>query len=224
MFDCLLRVSIQPQPSTSAMGSSQSRSSLNNNNKSSAVDPAGTANHNTVNNNIHNHHNHKVLKFPAPISEDLANSVQPITVDPHTYRHLVQDVTVVKTLLFRLKRVLQEADTVNPFESALSTKQNGYLKQSLDELINSGDANLAVAEFTKEDFREENSALRTQVALMRQQIEEKDSIISEQKAKIEELERLCKHAIPGKLAISHHHLSETAERLLPDLLTARSES
>jgi len=67
--------------------------------------------------------------------------------------------------------------------------KNGLLKTGLEELLNDQTS----TEFTKDDLREENATLRTQVALMRQQMEEKDRTIVEQKRRLAELERLHKN-------------------------------
>ncbi|XP_006820517.1 uncharacterized protein LOC100371016 [Saccoglossus kowalevskii] len=42
-----------------------------------------------------------------------------VEIDTHSYRQLVGDVTGVKTMLLRLKRMLQNADTMSPFDPVL---------------------------------------------------------------------------------------------------------
>jgi len=98
-----------------------------------------------------------------------------VNLDQQTYRHVVQDVTVMKTLLLRLKRGLQEAETTNPFETSLNLK-NGLAKSALFELeAQKNDERLT--QLTKDDLAEENATLRTQIAVMRQQLEEQNRLI-----------------------------------------------
>ena len=39
-----------------------------------------------------------------------------LVIDRNNFHYISQDVTAMKTLLLKLRRVLQTADTVNPFD------------------------------------------------------------------------------------------------------------
>jgi len=117
-------------------------------------------------------HYNRILR--PPLSLECAG-LSTVSLDQQTYRHVVQDVTVMKTLLLRLKRALQETETSNPFESSLNLK-NGLSKSALFEVeMQKNDERLM--QLTKDDLGEENAALRTQIAVMRQQLEEQNRII-----------------------------------------------
>ena len=51
---------------------------------------------------------HRLLKPPQRLSDGSGGDVG---LDGSSYRHIVQDVTSVKTMLLRLKRVLEEVST-----------------------------------------------------------------------------------------------------------------
>ncbi|GAB6024227.1 hypothetical protein CHUAL_008924 [Chamberlinius hualienensis] len=94
------------------------------------------------------------------------------SLDLTTYRNATQDITNIKTLLFRLKRVLQEAETTGTFNSSglknglISHSSNGETSgKSIEEknLINA--------------LEQENADLRRQVVYLQQQMEDKDRTI-----------------------------------------------
>jgi len=117
-------------------------------------------------------HYNRILR--PPLSLECAG-LSTVSLDQQTYRHVVQDVTVMKTLLLRLKRALQETETTNPFESSLNLK-NGLSKSAFFE-IEAQKNEERLTQLTKDDLGEENAALRTQIAVMRQQLEEQNRII-----------------------------------------------
>lgn len=103
-------------------------------------------------------------------------------VDRGTYQHMYQDVVHIKTMLLKLKRVLQEAETLNPFESSL---KNGLLHQ-LVHADESGE---------DDDGRTRNPGeevvdLKRQMVLMKQQMEEKDRTIQLMQLQMMKYERV----------------------------------
>jgi len=107
-------------------------------------------------------------------------------IDSTSYHSMCQDVTNVKTMLLRLKRVLQEnnttgmAETLNPFEA--STWKNGLFLNLANndppDGVTAGrtseceDGNATIAE-----MEQANADLRRQVVFFQQQMEEKDRTI-----------------------------------------------
>lgn len=103
-----------------------------------------------------------------------------IKLDPSSYRLLCQDLNGVKTLLLRLKTVIQEAETLNPFDQ--TNPKNIFYHNLAHSDFPSG--TVFSAEETQEMesssaamLLQENVDLRRQLVLLQQQLEEKDHTI-----------------------------------------------
>jgi len=113
------------------------------------------------------------LRPPATaLSTESTGSTPPISVDPHAYRAMVQDITVVKTLLLRLKSELQKADTINPFDSVAQLSGTESSEQLTNGQVKTGLSN--TTDVDKTSLHEENENLRKQLAVMKQQLWERD--------------------------------------------------
>merc|ERR1719219_1396589 len=88
-----------------------------------------------------------------------------IEIDSSNYRYMCQDVTSIKTMLFRLKRSLEQTDTMNPFDPgarlsivSLGEKEEDLVAESLSDKL------------TLTSLVEENQQLRKQVSDLRRQV------------------------------------------------------
>lgn len=97
-----------------------------------------------------------------------------VFVDRTSYHYMCQDVTALKTMLLRLRRVLQAADTINPFDANLRNSLYLSLASSDATMIN-GDKDSLTPSVT--ELSQENIDLRRQVVLLQQQLEDKDRTI-----------------------------------------------
>ncbi|XP_069959450.1 serine-rich adhesin for platelets-like isoform X4 [Cherax quadricarinatus] len=100
-----------------------------------------------------------------------------VCIDRTSYHYMCQDVTALKTMLLRLRRVLQAAETINPFDANL--RNSLYLSLASSDLpggtgIN-GDKDSLTPSVT--EISQENVDLRRQVVLLQQQLEERDRTI-----------------------------------------------
>nr|CAD7447001.1 unnamed protein product [Timema bartmani] len=93
-----------------------------------------------------------------------------IRLDRGTYQYMFQDIVSIKTMLLKLKRVLQEAETLNPFDSSL---KNGLFYS----LASSEDGGDCEGQLVGGGAGEEVADLRRQTVLLQQQLEEKERTI-----------------------------------------------
>ncbi|XP_050705688.1 serine-rich adhesin for platelets-like [Eriocheir sinensis] len=112
-----------------------------------------------------------------------------VFVDRTTYHYMYQDVTALKTMLLRLRRMLQAADTINPFDANL--RNSLYLSLASSE---SPGLNGEKDAITPAQVCQENVDLRRQVVLLQQQLEDKDRTI-----------RLLQQQLSQSLSLHHHH-------------------
>uniref|UniRef100_A0A224YDQ6 Uncharacterized protein n=1 Tax=Rhipicephalus zambeziensis TaxID=60191 RepID=A0A224YDQ6_9ACAR len=103
-----------------------------------------------------------------------------VKLDSSSYRSVCQDLNGLKTMLLKLRRILQDAETLNPFE--LSTKNYFYHALASTDLPHgfthtpTGDT----PDFNPidpSDVMQENMDLKRQLILMQQQLEDKDRTI-----------------------------------------------
>lgn len=103
-----------------------------------------------------------------------------VKLDSSSYRSVCQDLNGLKTMLLKLRRILQDAETLNPFE--LSTKNYFYHALASTDLPHgfthtpTGDT----PDFNPidpTDVMQENMDLKRQLILMQQQLEDKDRTI-----------------------------------------------
>ncbi|KAG8228045.1 hypothetical protein J437_LFUL007215 [Ladona fulva] len=109
-----------------------------------------------------------------------------VQLDRSTYQDMFQDIVNIKTMLFKLKRVLQEAETLNPFDSSLKNGlfynlANSDLPNSLisalnesNGVTNDGEENQVNGNSEPQTAQpqEEVADLRRQVVFLQQQLEE----------------------------------------------------
>ncbi|XP_042861449.1 uncharacterized protein LOC122246737 isoform X4 [Penaeus japonicus] len=100
-----------------------------------------------------------------------------VCIDRTSYHYMCQDVTALKTMLLRLRRVLQAADTINPFDANL--RNSLYLSLASSDSpggcgINGDKDSLTPSVI---ELSQENIDLRRQVVLLQQQLEERDRTI-----------------------------------------------
>jgi len=127
------------------------------------------------------------LRPPASLSTESSGSAAPISVDPHAYRAMVQDITVVKTLLLRLKSELQKADTVNPFDSAAQLSGTESSEHLANGQVKTGFSK--ANDVDKTSLQEENENLRKQLAMMKQQLSKRDQLIGQLQEQINGYQR-----------------------------------
>lgn len=130
-----------------------------------------------------------------------------ITIDGFTYRHLVQDVTNFKTMLLKLKRVIQEdefhgqnwkngfklssSQPTSPYDDSNKYSFAAFLEQD-EELQNNSNI---------DDVIKENAELKLQLQGVRHQMEEQERtimLLQQQMTKYE-----CGYSEPGGKAYSH---------------------
>ncbi|XP_043470947.1 uncharacterized protein LOC122504113 isoform X3 [Leptopilina heterotoma] len=85
-----------------------------------------------------------------------------------TYQHMFQDIVSLKTMLLKLKRVLQEAETLNPFDNSL---KNGLFYLNEDGTTDDNTSSSSVKD------KDEIADLRRQVIFLQGQVEDKDRTI-----------------------------------------------
>lgn len=100
-----------------------------------------------------------------------------VCLDRTSYHYMCQDVTALKTMLLRLRRILQAAETINPFDANL--RNSLYLSLASSDVpggtgIN-GDKDSLTPSVT--EISQENVDLRRQVVLLQQQLDERDRTI-----------------------------------------------
>lgn len=118
------------------------------------------------------------LRPPRPMSVSEADDGS-LKLDSSSYRLLCQDLNGVKTLLLRLKSVIQEAETINPFDQANpknifyhSLVHNDFPSSFINLSSDGSDNKTDVSKISQE-----NADLRRQIVLLQQQLEEKDHTI-----------------------------------------------
>lgn len=104
-----------------------------------------------------------------------------IRLDKGMYQNMFQDVINIKTLLLRLKRVLQEGDTSNPFDNSL--------KNGLCYNVASNDTSSAEDTPTKTKDAEQISDLKRQVVFQQHQLDEKERLIQALQAQVAKYEQ-----------------------------------
>lgn len=104
-----------------------------------------------------------------------------VRLDSSSYRSVCQDLNGLKTMLLKLRRILQDAETLNPFE--LSNTKNYFYHALASSDLPHGFTNTPTGEtpdFNPVDPNEvvqENMDLKRQLILMQQQLEDKDHTI-----------------------------------------------
>lgn len=104
-----------------------------------------------------------------------------VKLDSSSYRSVCQDLNGLKTMLLKLRRILQDAETLNPFE--LSNTKNYFYHNLASTDLPHGFSNTPTGEtpdFNPVDPNEvlqENMDLKRQLILMQQQLEDKDHTI-----------------------------------------------
>ncbi|XP_066959247.1 serine-rich adhesin for platelets isoform X4 [Macrobrachium rosenbergii] len=102
-----------------------------------------------------------------------------VFVDRTAYHYMCQDVTSLKTMLLRLRRVLQVADTINPFDVNLRNSLYLSLAGSDSTVTSPGGINgeKDSGAPSLNELSQENVDLRRQVVLLQQQLQERDRTI-----------------------------------------------
>ncbi|KAG7208422.1 hypothetical protein KM043_014652 [Ampulex compressa] len=107
------------------------------------------------------------IQSPSLDSGDEAS----LRIDRDTYQYMTQDIVSIKTMLLKLKRVLQEAETLNPFENSM---KNG-LFYNLNE---GGTADVGTSPGSGgSSVADELADLRRQVIFLQGQVEDRDRTI-----------------------------------------------
>ncbi|XP_077505668.1 uncharacterized protein LOC144115248 isoform X1 [Amblyomma americanum] len=104
-----------------------------------------------------------------------------VKLDSSSYRSVCQDLNGLKTMLFKLRRILQDAETLNPFE--LSNTRNFFYHALASTDLPHGFTNTPTGEtpdynpIDPSEIVQENMDLKRQLILMQQQLEDKDHTI-----------------------------------------------
>ncbi|XP_017888425.1 uncharacterized protein LOC108629948 isoform X4 [Ceratina calcarata] len=94
-----------------------------------------------------------------------------LRVDRDTYQHMCQDIVSIKTMLLKLKRVFQEAETLNPFDTSIKNGLFYNLNEgnTTDVGTSPGSGGSSIAD--------ELADLRRQVVFLQGQVEDRDRTI-----------------------------------------------
>ncbi|XP_076752745.1 uncharacterized protein LOC143424515 isoform X3 [Xylocopa sonorina] len=138
------------------------------------------------------------IQSPSHDSRDESSLI----VDRDTYhQHISQDIVSIKTMLLRLKRVLQEAETLNPFDNSM---KNG-LFYNLNE---GGTADVGTSPGSGgSSIADELTDLRRQVVFLQGQVEDKDRIIQVLQFQISKLQGPNGDGQTCALNINHNNVS-----------------
>lgn len=104
-----------------------------------------------------------------------------VKLDASSHRSVCQDLNSVKTMLLRLRRVLQDAETLNPFEQTNS--KNIFYQVLAQTDLPAGFASTPTGETPANrpvdlnDVMQENIDLKRQLVLMQQQLEDRNCTI-----------------------------------------------
>ncbi|XP_076368325.1 uncharacterized protein LOC143255867 isoform X2 [Tachypleus tridentatus] len=102
-------------------------------------------------------------------------------LDASSYRVLCQDLNSMKTMLLRLKRVLQESETLNPFEAysqlAVFYPNSSTSDSSMVCTAPADDGKMKNEASDLPILMQENADLRRQLVLLQQQLKERDCTI-----------------------------------------------
>ncbi|XP_018394214.1 PREDICTED: myosin ID heavy chain-like [Cyphomyrmex costatus] len=106
-----------------------------------------------------------------------------LRIDRGTYQYMFQDIVSIKTMLLKLKRVLQETETLNPFDNP----KNGLFCN-----LNEGGSNMTDVSTSPgsggSSIADELADLRRQVVFLQGQVEDRDRTIQVRDRTIELLE------------------------------------
>ncbi|XP_076064712.1 uncharacterized protein LOC143038891 isoform X10 [Oratosquilla oratoria] len=116
-----------------------------------------------------------ISKFVAESAQVIDLEDGGVRMDRNSYHYMCQDITTLKTMLFKLKRILQTTDTINPFDANLRNSLYWSLASSDPPCGVSGEGDKDTISATQ--VTQENADLRRQVVLLQQQLEEKDRTI-----------------------------------------------
>ncbi|XP_034245217.1 uncharacterized protein LOC117647543 isoform X2 [Thrips palmi] len=147
------------------------------------------------------------LRPPRQLASSDSDESAMMRVDRGTYQHMYQDVVHIKTMLLKLKRVLQEAETLNPFESSL---KNGLLHQ----LVHADDSG-EDSEGRVRNPDEEVVDLKRQMVLMKQQMEEKDRTIQLMQVQMMKYERISDDVTENGQPADMCNAATQTERMRP---------
>ncbi|XP_071571213.1 uncharacterized protein [Temnothorax nylanderi] len=106
-----------------------------------------------------------------------------LRIDRGTYQYMFQDIVSIKTMLLKLKRVLQETETLNPFDNpknGLFCNLNEDGGNTIDVSTSPGSGGSSIAD--------ELADLRRQVVFLQGQVEDRDRTIQVRDRTIELLE------------------------------------
>ncbi|XP_036149602.1 uncharacterized protein LOC105837460 isoform X2 [Monomorium pharaonis] len=106
-----------------------------------------------------------------------------LRIDRGTYQYMFQDIVSIKTMLLKLKRVLQETETLNPFDNpknGLFCNLNEGGGNTIDVSTSPGSGGSSIAD--------ELADLRRQVVFLQGQVEDRDRTIQVRDRTIEVLE------------------------------------
>ncbi|KAL0127042.1 hypothetical protein PUN28_005399 [Cardiocondyla obscurior] len=106
-----------------------------------------------------------------------------LRMDRGTYQYMFQDIVSIKTMLLKLKRVLQESETLNPFDNpknGLFCNLNEDGGNTIDVSTSPGSGGSSIAD--------ELADLRRQVVFLQGQVEDRDRTIQVRDRTIEQLE------------------------------------
>ncbi|EZA62357.1 hypothetical protein X777_03391 [Ooceraea biroi] len=95
-----------------------------------------------------------------------------LRIDRGTYQYMFQDIVSIKTMLLKLKRILQETETLNPFDNAkngLFCNLNEGGTGTIDVSTSPGSGGSSIAD--------ELADLRRQVVFLQGQVEDRDRTI-----------------------------------------------
>lgn len=121
------------------------------------------------------HQVRRQVSMKPPRQSSLIEDDELVVIDGFAYRNMLQELTSMKTMLFRLKRMLQEDELGQPSFNHSVFKSNSdqtFVLQSDDLKIQNRDSELSLTQ-----LQEENSALLSMVRLLQQTVDDQKKTI-----------------------------------------------
>lgn len=115
------------------------------------------------------------LRPPRQVTSGSETEDSSLRLDRGTYQYMYQDIVNIKTMLLKLKRVLQEAETLNPFDGTL--KNGLFYTLANSEVMAAVNTEDGSESGVSHSPQEEVADLRRQVVFLQQQLDEKERTI-----------------------------------------------
>lgn len=162
-------------------------------------------------------HHSSMLKPPRQAAT-MEDEEAKVVMDGFTYRHLMQDLTMFKTMLLKLRRVVQEEEIGSPFGSQPWKIPNGYRLGSTGgssqaDSPHAQDSDPFMSTAPLDTLKQENVELMQQLGILQQQLQEKDNTIKLLQHQMTKYE--CGHLGPQSKVFTNATTQTDKPRSLP---------